>query len=285
MKMGKIKYLLAALTILLFCEDLSAQFKVYTRKTRLADFPAKTTMIVLTGDEILDIALRSEIKSRWRISPYDFCEESQMDAIKSNPSFYILYLSEEKSGVIFLNLEKCGDKKGISSLESRMDVIKVPFCPKDFSSGREVLYVSAMIDVMQHYVEGSLLHSQGAYKNLEQSRIPLAKERRKALYINRDDLSGIITSRDSIISPGNGLVFTDSYTADSLFTSGSQNALIGFCISSSAPGPKAESYQIIVTADRHELLYYKKNRYGKEADRGFTLKSLAVIQAEHSYKK
>ncbi len=285
MKMGKFKYFLAILTILLSCADLSAQFKVYTRKTRLADFPAKTTMIVLTGDEILDIALRSEIKSRWRISPYDFCEASDMEKVKNDPSFYILYLSEDKSGIIFLNLEKCGDKKGISSLESRMDVIKVPFCPKDFSSGREVLYISAMIDVMQHYMEGSLLHSQSAYKNLEQSRTPLVKERKKKLYINRDDLSGKLALRDTISSPGNGLVFTDSYTADSLFTSSSPNALIGFCISSSAPGPKAESYQIIVTADRHELLYYKKNKYGKEGDRGFTLKSLAAIQAEHSYKK
>lgn len=115
MKMGKIKYLLAALTILLFCEDLSAQFKVYTRKTRLADFPAKTTMIVLSGDEILDIALRSEIKSRWRISPYDFCDASQMETVKNNPSFYILYLSEDKSGIIFLNLENAGTKRAFQA--------------------------------------------------------------------------------------------------------------------------------------------------------------------------
>ncbi len=279
-----LKYILVLMSILMFCPDISAQFKVYTRKNRLADFPAKTTMVVLGENEILNITLRNEIKSRWRVSPFDFCYEDDMQEIKNNPLFYILYLKEEKSGIIFLNLEKCGDRKGVSSLESRMNVIKVPFCPKEFSSGREILYTSAMIDVMQRYMEKSIIYSQASYQNLEQSCTSLTKNRRKPIYIDNEDLCESLRDRDRLPSIG-GISFTDSYIVDSLLTSNSANALIGFCISSPSPGAASESYQVIVSADRHELLYYKKTKYKKKGDRGFTDKALADIRTEHSYKK
>lgn len=284
MKKGMIKYVFVLLSVLMFCPDVSAQFKVYTRKNRLSDFPAKTTMVVLGENEILNITLRNEIKSRWRVSPFDFCYEDDMQEIKNNPSFYILYLKEEKNGIIFLNLEKCGDRKGVSSLESRMNVIKVPFCPKGFSSGREILYTSAMIDVMQRYMEKSIIHSQASYKNLEQSCTSLAKSRRKPIYIDSDDLCENLKNKDRLPSV-NGITFTDSYIVDSLLTSNSSEALIGFCISSPSPGGSSESYQVIVSADRHELLYYKKTKYKKKGDRGFTEKALAGIRTEHSYKR
>ena len=86
-------------------------------------------------------------------------------------------------------------------------------------------------------------------------------------------------------NPGDGLIYTDGFTVDSLFTASSSNAIIGFCISSNSPSPNSESYQVIVSADRHELLYYKRRRYKDGAKRGFTSKELKAIQAEHAYRK
>lgn len=285
MNTTKLKYIVAALLFTMLCTDLNAQFKVYTRKTRFADFPAKTTMVVLTGDDLLDLSLRNEIKSRWRVSPFDFCYEEDLEQIRKDPNVYLLCLEEDNSGIIFLNLEKCGNDKGVSSLDSHMDVVRIPFCPKELSSGREVVYVSAMIDVLQHYIEKSLLLDHFSYQNLAQSSKSLTKGRRKEIYIDRDDLSEAISGRDSIQSPAEGIVFTDSFTTDSLFTVSSPNALIGFCISSSTPGPSSLSYQVIVSADRHELLYFRKNKYKKAGEKGFTLKSISDIHKKHSYKK
>ena len=284
MKWNILKYYLTVLLILL-CADADAQFKIYTKKSRLADFPAKTTMVVLSGNDLLDMALKNEIKSRWRVSPFDFCYAEDMEKIKSNPNYYILYLSSNKSGLVYLNLEKCGSKESISNMNGRMDVVKVPFSPKEFSTGREISYLSAMIDIVQHYVASALLHEHASYLSISKSGKPLAKGRKKKIYIAREDLSSSIAGRDSIPSPGNGIVFTDNYTVDSLFTASSPEAMIGFCISSNSPSPNAESYQVIVSADRHELMYYRKNKYKKEGQRGFTYKALKDIQAEHTYKK
>ena len=142
------KYLFTLVLLALCLTDAQAQFKIYTRKARMADFPAKTTMVVLSGNDLLDIALKNEIKSRWRVSPFDFCYIDEINEIKKNSNFYILYLSTEKSGLVYLNLEKCGEKESFSSLNSRMDIVKVPFGPKEFSTGREIYYLSAMIDIM-----------------------------------------------------------------------------------------------------------------------------------------
>lgn len=284
MKHRTLKYLLGIL-LLLSCVNAQAQFKIYTKKNRLSDFPAKTTIVVLSGNELLDIAIRNEIKSRWRVSPFEFCLREDMAEIKKSPLYYVLYLTEENDSLIYLNLEKCGEKESISSMNSQMKVLKLPLSPKDFSTGREISYLSAMIDIMQHYVESAILRDQVVYMNLDQFAGPLAKGRKKTLYIAREDLSESIVGRDSLSSPSHGLVYTDSFTVDSLFNAGSAEALIGFCISSNEPSSKAESIQVIVSADRHELLYYKKNKYKKIGQRGFTQKSLKAIQTEHAYKK
>lgn len=237
-------------------------------------------MVVLSGEELLDLALRNEIKSRWRVSPFDFCYEDQIPSIKNNPNFYILYMNVEKSSLVYLSLEKCGDNSGASSLNSAMKVLKTPFSPKDFTTGREISYLSAMIDIIQHYVEDAILEDYAIYSSLFQRVSPLSKGRHKKIYIAREDVS----IKDSLLVHSPGIVFADSYTVDSLFTAGSPDALIGFCVSSSAPSKKAESYQIIVSADRHELLYYKREKYTEEKKRGFSLKALKEIKKEHKYR-
>lgn len=270
---------------LMVCMLAEGQVKIYTKKSRLADFPAKTTVVMLSGNEILDLALRNEITSRWRVSPFDFREPDNLDELRKNPSIYVLYLSYGNSGIVFLNLEKCGTKGGMTSLGSQMKVVSVPFSPRDFTTGREITYLSAAIDIVQHYIESAILNESVPYMSLQQFSKPLVTQKKKRIYISHDDLSTDIDGRDSLANMGGGIVFTDSFTADSLFSAGAKDALIGFCISSAAPGSKSESYQIIVSADRHELLYFNKSPYRKEGQRGFSSKALKNIRIKHGYKK
>lgn len=284
MRAVRLKYIFCALALMI-CALAQGQVKIYTKKSRLADFPAKTTVVVLSGNEILDLALKNEITSRWRVSPFDFREPENMDELRRNPSIYLLYLSDDRKGIVFLNLEKCGTKGGMTSLSSQMDVVKVPFSPRDFTTGREISYLSAAIDIMQHYVENAIRNESGSYASLKQFCKPLVNQKKKQIFISHDDLSTSIAGRDSLANMGDGIVFTDSFTADSLFAAGAKDALIGFCISSSVPGPKSESYQIIVSADRHELYYFDKSAYKKEENRGFSDKALKRIRVQHAYKK
>ena len=279
----KMKCIICAL-LSMICLSANAQFKVYTRKARMADFPAKTTIVVLSGNELLDIALKNEISSRWRVSPFDFSDSDELASLQKNPSVYVLYMSVDESGIVFLNLEKGGDKKSFQSLNSRMDIIRVPFCARDFSTGREITYLSAMIDVIQHYMEQSLLHEGIAYTSIDNMDKTLARGRKKKIYIAREDLSEDVAGRDSLENFGKGIMISDAFTVDSLFSAASRDALIGFCISGSAPSAKGVNYQIIVSADRHNLMYYKRSKYTTKGQRGFSLKALNYIRKEHKYR-
>lgn len=284
MNRSRLKYIFCAVALMI-CALSQGQVRIYTKKSRLADFPAKTTVVMLSGNEIMDLALKNEITSRWRVSPFDFVEAGNLEELRDNQSIYLLYLSYEKSGIVFLNLEKCGNKAGMTSLSSQMEVVKVPFSPRDFTTGREISYLSAAIDIVQHYVESAIRNEVSSYASLQQFCKPLISQKKKQIFISHDDLSTDIAGRDSLVNMGGGIAFTDSFTADSLFAAGAKDALIGFCISSSAPGPKAESYQIIVSADRHELYYFNKSPYKKESNRGFSEKALRGIRAKHAYKQ
>ncbi len=284
MNSRRLKYILC---LLLLCTGLEcgAQIRVYTRKARLSDFPAKTTKVVLSGFDILDVTLQNEIKSRWRISPFEFCSPDELPALLASPRNYVLYISTDKSGLAYMHLEKGGRKEGFSSMDNKLKVLSIPFSPSNMSTGRELNFLPAIISIIQAYVEGCLLSENLNYKGLEAYNGNLGRYKRRNIYISREDLSPAIPGRDSLESKLSGIEFTDEYTADSLFTEASREALIGFCIKSEKPGPKALSYQFIVRADNHELLYFKKNKY-TEADKcGFSSKALKKIRTEHKFKR
>lgn len=109
-------------TIILTLSGVSAfaQGKVYTRKARIADFPTCTTKIVSGGDSFLDIAFRKEMSTRWRISPYEFCTQSEYEKLKSNNSLYFLYIGVDK-GVCFLVLERVEWKMRRTTSSARLN--------------------------------------------------------------------------------------------------------------------------------------------------------------------
>ena len=85
--MKKIITLLLALSIGL---PLFAQGQVSTRKHRLADFTDKMTLVVLTGDEVLNAALRQEVPYIWTSSTFEFCTLEKFEKVKTQDKYYFL---------------------------------------------------------------------------------------------------------------------------------------------------------------------------------------------------
>ena len=104
------KYFLTLLLALLPAA-LWAQGTIYTKSARLADFPQKTTKIVLSGQQLLDEVLKEEITSRWRISPYEFCTEEEFDAFKTVSRYYFLHF-EYDDEFTWMQLYKGGPANG-----------------------------------------------------------------------------------------------------------------------------------------------------------------------------
>lgn len=280
-----IKYLLAVL-IMTFAVGSEAfgQGRIYTRKARLADFQTKTTKVVLSGDSLLDIALREEVRRRWRISPFEFCDADDFEALQNESSYYFLYLSQDGSGLAYLTLLKGGNNDSFRSLDGKLEVVRIPFSPVEITSGRELVYLSALLDIVQVFVEESLTNPASNLLGLSYYNGSLSKVRKKSIYIAHEDLASDVPGRDSVDRLAPGIYAVDDFKADSLFTSGAPEALSAFSIAPAAPSRRARCYNFIVAADTNELYYYQSHPYRKPGKRGFTKGELKSIRKEHGYR-
>ena len=251
MSTKRLKYILVLASLLLpmLC---SGQISVFTKKQRIADFAAKTTKIVLTDNEAFDLCLKSEIASRWRISPYEFCSKAEYENNKTSSKYYFLHSEKKESGLTEMTLTRGGGRGGSSNLDSRLDVVSIPV---------DIRYMPIIIDIIQNYVEDAKVSETKGMLGLKSYNGNLRKvARKKIYYANRED----------------------EYFTDSLIYN-SAPCLVAFSITPDKPSPKAKVALFIASADTHELYYYKKRKFSVEADRNFSEKEQKDLEREHGY--
>lgn len=241
MKNG-MKKLFIAITLLLAGFSAFAQGKMYTRKVRLEDFPVRTTKVVLGGNSILDMRFKDEISARWRISPFEFCTAADHEALKNDHTLYFLYLGVDE-GVAFMTLSKGGNEDEEDNMKKPFEVIRVPIANMDDPSGKELIFMGAFIDVLQSFVEDAMSSDQIAYAGLK--------------YYNSKKLTG-------------KRVYLDEEKVDSLYLKEEPNALLGITIAPTNISFKSNCYRMLISADTHEIYYFRKNRYRGSKDEQFT---------------
>lgn len=242
----------------------SAQGKIFTKKARLEDFPSKTTVVVMSGDTVLDESLRQEVLARWRVSPFEFCGTEVFDQRKIDASYYFLMFTEDGAGMTYLTLVKGGRADSRETRDALFEVITVPVKASGYSTGREFVYLSAIIDVIQQYVEDAMSVEGRGFIGLSQYNFSLPGARGHTLYIAESDLCD--ESVASFVS--DKMVVCSEKEADRLFVEGG-DYLVGFTIEPSSPTFLARTFRFIVSADTHELYYFKSRRYFSPSDKGF----------------
>lgn len=228
------------------------QAKVYTKKAKMADFTTNTTKVVLSSDSPLESALRSEISSRWRVSPYEFCSVADYEAQSKDFHFYFLRLVSE-DGVAFLSLEKGGNKDSENNFEKPFEVVRIPVAPDGNISGKELMYLGAYLDVIQSFSEKCMESDRIGYAGLGVNN--LASLKGKSVYFDED-------------------------RADLVFTQCMEGAVVPIIILSS---DGKICYRMLLSADSHEVLYYAKGKVKDPKSAGFTdmeIKSFAKRNAE-----
>ena len=227
MKLTFLKYLIFAL---LLCPSAAfGQGRVYTRSLRLADFPQKTTRMVLSGKSALDSRLKEEISSRWRISPYEFCDYGQFKAAEKSTLYYFLHTASD-ADFTYLILTKGGPSSG-NPLERGFDVVSLPIAGADNPDAAELLYMPAFIDLIQEYILAAMESDAVSYKGI-----------------------GGIARR--ISRPG--LVCKDLEKGRQLFSAEAEGAIVPVLVMPSGQGKFC--YKMLISTDKHHLYKFKKKR-------------------------
>ena len=218
------------------------QGNLYTRKARLADFPTRTTKVVLSGGSLLELVLKESVISNWRVSHYEFCTSEEYDKLKSSNDYYFLTLASDE-GIAFLILTKGGKSDESDNLKKPFEVIRVPVASIGEPSGRELVFMGAFIDIIQTFAEDAMGSDKIAYGGLDS--------------YNSDRLSG-------------KQIYVDTEKVDSLYLASPDKVLLGLVITPTEITFGTFCYKMLISADTHELLYYKKVKYRGPKDSEFT---------------
>ena len=231
--LSRLKYLIAVLTatLAIIPAVFAENGKFYTKKALLEDFPARVTKVVLSGDAMADAVLKEEISLRWNLSPYEFCTVDEYNVDRTNSNFFFLRFVRYDD-VVFLSLDKGGDKNNADVKKQSFEVIAIPVSGADAGTMDNLEYMPAFVDIIQDFVIRAMDSDGKAYGGLTQYNISVAG---KDIYLDRKE-------------------------AARQFSMQTENALCGILVAARKPHLGSWCYRMLVSCDTHELMYFKKHK-------------------------
>ena len=265
---------------LLLCVSASlfAQGKVTTRKHLFADFTDKITKVVMSGNDVLDGALRQEVVDLWTVSPFEFCPMSEYESLKKSDKYYFLLVTagqakgEEEPMVRFLTLEKGGAEKG-DNVALRTEVISLPLCPVENGFGRELVFLPALVKGVQDFATEAMASEKVAYSGMSwfNGRFD-RKGAIKRIYLAKEDVSTSVGEKDLAKYLDEDILLVDEDDADKVYTDKTYNTLVSYTVSAGA-----WSYKMLIEADTDTIYYLRKHKVNAKNAAGFLSDDLKRI--------
>ena len=257
---------------LAFSTVCSAQGKVYTVKARMADFYSRTTKVVLSSDQMLDLVLSDAVRTRWRVSPYEFCTEEEYESLRTNPSYYFLRVvyKDSEPGLVFLSLSKGGKTSRNTDIDSAFDVLLIPFDRVDFSTGKLSCILPLFVDIVQTYAEDARVMEGRSFVGLTRYNKNIIGNRYSEMLVSDCDLNESV----SILPPG--IIECPFDDVERAFAE-SRPCLVGITVCTEFPQTGAKNYLFVVTADTNELYFFRTRPFDTYGSYGFTGMDLSMI--------
>ena len=277
--MKKLIILFAALIMPLMA---GAQAQITTKKVKLEDFTQKITKIVLNGNPFYDTSLKEEIAARWRISPYEFCTLEEFDKLKGNDRYYFLMLiqgqfrKETAPGLQFLSLVKGGQgaDKGIDEM---LEVVSLPFASAEYPTGRELVFLPALLDIIQNYTLQAMENDFNAYGGLSNTVQKLSKSSGMTIVFSEDDLNSMVSKAVTDQLFDRTMILTDEDDADSYMLDNVSGTLVSYVVVPTEPMKGSYCYKMLIDAQTHERYYYRKHKISAKAGAGFLPEDIEKI--------
>ena len=272
------KRLITLFLFLCVTASLSAQGRVTTRKYLFSDFQNKITKVVMSGNDVLDGALRQAVVDLWTASPFEFCPMTEYETLKKSDTYYFLVVTagqakgEDAPMVRFLTLEKGGADSG-DNVALRKEVISLPLAPAQDGSGRELTFLPALVKGAQDFVLHAMESEKVAYSGMNWFNGNFdRKVGTKRIYIAREDLSASVTDKDRAKYLDEDIIVCDEDEADKVYTDKTDNTLVSFTVSAGT-----WSYKMLLDADTDTIFYIRRHKVNAKNAPGFLAEDLRRI--------
>ena len=273
-KYDKMKRTVIALLLSVVTLVAAGQGRITTKRYRISDFTTKVTKVVMTGNDIMDGALKQEVLEHWRISPFEFCSLSEFETLKKSANYYFLLVAS--SDVSYLTVVKGGSTEGLGSEE----VSAIPIGPGGIAMGRETIFLSAFLEITQDYILRAMESEKDSYTGFTIYNSNYRKDgRRKRICFCEDDLSADGAAIKRYMDAD--MFVRSEEEANRLYLEGSYNTLVSYVVAPAFPKAGDTCYKMLIDAASDRLYYYKKHKLKEGEVPGFRnsdLKSLSVAR-------
>ena len=250
----------------------SAQAQIETKKVKISDFTQKITKVVLHGNEFYDAILKEEIALRWRISPYEFCTLEEFEELKTNSQYYFLittlgqFKKETAPGIQFLSLVKGGKgaKKGVGEM---LEVASLPYASVEYPSGRELVFLPALLDIIQNHTIKSMDSDFDGYIGMSRNTKNMQQAQQMKIVFFEDEINKEV---DRVMRASDErFVMADEDEADQYLIDNAPNTLVSYMVAPTEPVNGSYCYKLLINAETHELYFFRRHKITEKYGVGF----------------
>lgn len=250
------------------------QAQIDTKKMKISDFTQKITKVVLTGNHFHDACLQSEVKAKWRVSPFEFCTLSDFENLKSDDSYYFLlttagqFRKETEPGLMFLTLIK-GGKNSDKGIDEMLEIVAFPYASADDPSGRELVFLPSILDIIQNYTLDSMERDVNGYVGLPNYTMNISRSGDMTLVFSEGDLSEEITPKVMNECFDAQVMVLPEEDADEFVSPDKSNTLVSYVAAPTDAKPGSYCYKMMIDPQTNTLYYFRKHRITKKVGPGF----------------
>lgn len=261
------KKLLLSVLIALVCLAAAGQAKLQTKKFVISDLPQKSMKVVLTGNELLDVAFREAVSEVWNICPFEFCSQSDFEILKKSPDYYFLTVAESK-GTRFVNMYKGTETAG-EGLDGMYRVLRSPFSSADAQDGKEMLMFPVLMSIFQDQVD-KMMHSPINMNGTVNTGTEqwFNKGFKGVIYLDEADLT--FPKENSLLSyyAGNDILYVDTDEMENIINAAQAGDVVCYVVAPAEPVDGAENFTMLIDLHERKLLYIHGSKITESKPRG-----------------
>ena len=262
--------------------NLSAQERITPTIEQIERFSRTTLNVVLPGENIiLEAALKEAMENKWKLTPLKFIDKPEFEANigDANRTFLLLVggsfqkNSEEKLFIYtFLNLLMGG---GVS-LETLSEFLLLPVSCDGQPIDKSLLFMDAFVDIMQRHVVSMQQNPKLAKQKLDDMyNKNIERLTGRYLMLVKDDITYTVTEEEKQQQFNNRLNIVEDGDVENAVITEAKNQVVGLTLYPRVGSPKGTfCYNMLIAADTHELIYFKRHNVNKKDKQGFLKEEL-----------
>ena len=174
--------------------------------------------------------------------------------------------------VRFLTLEKRGVDKG-DNVALRTEVMSLPLCPVEGGSGRELVFLPALVKGVQEFTAEAMDSEKVAYSGMGWFNGHFDRKGAiKRIYLAQEDISESVNEKDRAKYLDEDIILCDEDEADKAYTDKTYNTLVSYTVSAGT-----WSYKMLIEADTDTVYYIRKHKVTAKNAPGFLAEDLKRI--------